>query len=408
MSGSTPRRRPLGVATVLALALSAIALAASPSEATSQVFGSVGPESRLFVQEPLSPAQPRWIELSMSAEINLEVDLGDRVSVRAVGFGRLAESESERSHLDAREALVLLSGGPFTANLGIGTVFWGVTESRHLVDVINQKDYLEDFDGEAKLGQPMARLGHRTDGRGFFELFVMTGFRSLRFPGGGARPGVPVPIDDTPRYDAGRDRWSADWALRWSHHAGPFDWAVSYFHGTSREPRLLPGGTPEEPTLVLVHDLVDQGGGELQWTRGDWLWKGEAMVRGGQGQAFTAITLGFEHTSWSVFGTGMDLGSLVEFSYDGRDNATFNVHDEDVFAGVRLAFNDAAGTELLAGVLTDLESGSSLGTIEASRRLGSGWTVELVGHVFTSDDPDDPIHWFRRDDHLQTAVEYYF
>lgn len=344
----------------------------------------------------------------MSAEITLEQELGDRVSVRAVGFGRLAESGSERSHLVAREALVLFSGDALTADLGIGTVFWGVTESRHLVDVINQKDYLEDFEGEAKLGQPMVRLGYRTDGQGFFEVFAMTGFRALRFPSGAARPGAPVPVDERPRYAAGRNRWSPDWALRWSRHAGAFDWAVSYFRGTSREPRLLPGGTPGDPSLVLFHDLIDQGGSELQWTRGDWLWKGEAMVRGGQGPTFAAITLGFEHTTWGVFGTDMDVGSLVELSYDGRDNTTFNVYDEDVFAGLRLSFNDVAGTELFAGVLADFESGSSLGTVEASRRLGSGWTVELVGRVFSSDDPDDPLHWFRRDDYLQTVVEYYF
>jgi hypothetical protein len=381
---------------------------ASPSEAASQLFGSVGPQSRLFVQQPLAVEQPRWVELSLSTGITLEADLADRVSIRAVGFGRLAESGSERSHADVHEALLLLSGDALTADVGIGTVFWGVTESRHLVDVVNQKDYLEDFDGEAKLGQPMVRLGYRTDGLGFVELFAMTGFRALRFPSRGTRPGAPVPVDDVPRYGSGRDRWSPDWAVRWTRHVGAFDWALSYFHGTSREPQLLPSGTLDEPSLVLFHDLIDQGGAELQWTRGDWLWKGEAMVRGGQGPAFAAFTLGFEHTSWGVFGTDVDLGSLVEVSYDGRDNATFNVYDEDVFAGLRLSLNDVAGTEVLAGVLTDLESGSSLGSVEASRRLGSGWTVELVGRVFASDDPDDPIHWFRRDDHLQTAVRYYF
>jgi len=368
----------------------------------------MGPQSRLFFQDPVFGQQPRWLELSLAAEAHFETELGDRVSVRAVGFGRLAENGTQRSHLDAREALLMFSGDALTADLGIGTVFWGVTESRHLVDIVNQKDYLEDFDGESKLGQPMARLGYQTADRGFFELFLMSGFRTLHFPSGSARPGAPVPVAERSRYESGRDRWSIDYALRWSHHEGAFDWGLSYFHGTSRDPQLLSGGSPEEPALVLFYDLIDQGGVELQWTRGDWLWKGEALLRSGQGPTFGAFTLGFEHTSWGVFGTDVDLGSLVELSYDGRENSTFNLYDEDLFGGLRLSFNDVAGTEILGGVVTDLESGTSLGTVEASRRLGPGWTIELVGRVFVSDDADDPLYWFRRDDYLETGVEYHF
>lgn len=385
----------------------AIILAATPSRAAPQLFGSVGPQTRLFFHEPLSPPQPRWVGLSAAAEVTYEAELGDRLSVRAVGFGRLADEE-ERSHLDAREALLLFSGDEITIDLGIGTVFWGVAESRHLVDIVNQKDYLEDFDGEAKLGQPMARLGYRTGDWGFFELFGMTGFRALEFPSSGARPGAPLPVDETPRYESGRDRWSVDYALRWSHHAGAFDWALDYFRGTSREPQLLPGGTVDEPAVLMFYDLIDQAGAELQWTRGDWLWKAETMIRAGQGPTFMAATVGFEHTRWSAFGSDMDLGTLLEFSYDGRDNLTFNLFDEDVFAGLRLSFNDAPGTQILGGVLTDLESGTALGTLEASRRIGTGWTLGMVGRLFLSDDPEDPLHWFRRDDYLEATVEYYF
>ena len=39
--------------------------------------------------------------------------------------------------------------------VGVGKVFWGVTESQHLVDIINQTDLVENIDTEDKLGQPM-------------------------------------------------------------------------------------------------------------------------------------------------------------------------------------------------------------------------------------------------------------
>ena len=47
--------------------------------------------------------------------------------------------------------------------MGIDKVFWGVIESRHLVDYINQTDGVEDVDGEDKLGQPMINLGLQRD-----------------------------------------------------------------------------------------------------------------------------------------------------------------------------------------------------------------------------------------------------
>ena len=42
--------------------------------------------------------------------------------------------------------------------VGIGRVFWGVTESYKLVDVINQTDLVENVDHEDKLGQPLVNL----------------------------------------------------------------------------------------------------------------------------------------------------------------------------------------------------------------------------------------------------------
>ena len=53
-------------------------------------------------------------------------------------------------------------------------MFWGVTESQHLVDVVNQTDLVENPDGEEKLGQLMVNL---TVARswGTLNLFVAPG-----------------------------------------------------------------------------------------------------------------------------------------------------------------------------------------------------------------------------------------
>jgi hypothetical protein len=145
------------------------------------------------------------------------------------------------------------------------------------------------------------------------------------------------------------------------------------------------------------YDLIWQWGLELQGTLESWLWKAEAMARSGQGPTFAAVTGGFEHTTFGVFGSAVDVGAILEYSYDGRENLTYNVYDSDVFGGLRLSFNDASGTELLAGVLQDTGAGVTLGSAEAGRRLGDGWRVEVAARLFRADSPEDPTYWFRRD-----------
>ena len=47
-----------------------------------------------------------------------------------------------------REAHWLHDKGAWDLLIGVGKVFWGVTESRHLVDIVNQTDLVENPDQE--------------------------------------------------------------------------------------------------------------------------------------------------------------------------------------------------------------------------------------------------------------------
>ena len=77
-------------------------------------------------------------------------------------FFRYDNTDSRRTHADLREAYLLLFGeigeGEWELRVGVDQVFWGVTESQHLVDIVNQVDFVEHPAGEAKLGQPMVQL----------------------------------------------------------------------------------------------------------------------------------------------------------------------------------------------------------------------------------------------------------
>ena len=95
--------------------------------------------------------------------------------------------DSERTHFDIRELFGLWVFERWELGVGIRKVFWGVTESQHLVDIINQTDLVDSIDGEEKLGQPMVNVSIPHEW-GTVDLFILPYFRERTFPG---RDGTP-------------------------------------------------------------------------------------------------------------------------------------------------------------------------------------------------------------------------
>jgi hypothetical protein len=377
------------------------ALAAGPAagdEPHVRTRGYVAVESRLFPEEGPSPAADR-INGSIAAELELRLDCsGCRTSLVLTPFLRLDGNDPARTHFDLREAAVRVRRDDVGLLLGVSKVFWGVTESQHLVDVVNQTDLVENPDGEDKLGQPMINvtLSRRW---GTLDLFVLPLSRERTFPGRSGRLGPGPSLDGGASVFEG-GRWRPSFAARWSRTLGPLDLAVSHFHGTSREPRMV-GATPH-------YDVIDQTGLETQVTSGRWLWKLEAIRRAGPASTYAAATAGFEYAMANAFGLGLDLGLLAEYLYDQRGGRATTPWQDDVFAGVRVAPNDAQGTELRAGVIVDRRTRASAWSVEGSRRIGSHWRLDLEARAFRARGGDDPLAGRRGDDYLQTELSFRF
>ena len=61
----------------------------------------------------------------------------------------------------------------------------------------------------------------------------------------------------------------------------------------------------------------------LQATLGDWLWKFESIYRDTSREDFWATQAGFEYSFIGVFETNIDLGLLMEHSWDSRGEVEF-------------------------------------------------------------------------------------
>ncbi len=407
-------------------------LAPVSTTAAQEWSARVDVEGSLF---PASPADPAQIHNSASLAFGpeWEFEFNDRRQLFTFeGFLRLDASDPDRTHADLRMLSWEYVANRWELRVGLRRVFWGVTESQHLVDVINQTDLIESPDGEDKLGQPMLNFAWITD-LGTVDAFLMPLFRERTFPGTRGRLRFQPRVEtDHVVFGAGAESGRIDLAVRWSHSVGAWDLGVSHFHGTSRDPRFtiglagdVPGGEAI-PILEPVYEVVHQTGIDAQMTTDAWLWKLETILRSGQGKTFGSLTGGFEYTFGGVLGSVADVGVLLEYSWDSRGETVlggdptdgsvmppdeplgFSVFQNDLFVGSRLALNDTADTSLLAGGAVDLDTGSLLLTLETSRRIADDWTMAIEARAFAGADPGEPLYSLRRDDYLRVTVARYF
>jgi hypothetical protein len=371
--------------------------------------GYIAAEGRWFAHSPLDSTQTRH-GVSVTAEPQYYVEWADgRQSLAFKPFVRLDSADSERTHVDLRELMWQHVGDSFELRAGVGKVFWGVTEGLHLVDIVNQTDLVESLDGEEKLGQPMVNLALIEDW-GTLNLFALPLFRERTFPGVDGRLRTSPRVDeDRAMFDSGAGRGHMDIAGRYSHYFGNVDVGLSHFYGTSREPRfVLRRDGAGNRALAPLYERIHQTGIDLQYTEDAWLWKFEGIRRSGQGTPYLAGTGGFEYTFYGIGDTNADLGIIGEYMVDGRGESNGGVFQNDVLAGLRLALNDEQSTEMLVGVIQDLDNGSSLFSIEGSRRVGDSWKLSLEGRMWTDIPHTDSLSSFRRDDYLQLEIARYF
>ncbi len=407
MTNLYQKRRWLAAAGYLwCLALTATALAPLPTHAY-EYSGDLILEGRFFLEDPVDPNQDKNDNsIALSPELYHGFSSGSSFTVKP--FVRYDSGDDQRTHWDIREANYLYLDNTFEVTAGISKVFWGATEFVHLVDIVNQTDLVEAIDGEEKLGQPMIHLSVPKDW-GVFDAFVLPWFRERTYPGEQGRLHSPLVVDtDQALYESGAEQSHPDIALRYSNTFGDADVGIDQFVGTSREPVLLLGGAVNDPVLVPYYQQISQTGLDVQMVAGSWLLKGEAFYRSGQGDSFAATTFGFEYTFVGIADSQVDLGIIGEYVYDGRDNQTATPYDNDLMAGMRLAVNDAAGTELLAGMIKDVELSSMFFSVEASRRLTDRLKIAADAAFFNDIDPEDTAYSLRDDDFVKLKLLYYF
>lgn len=375
---------------------------------SSEWSGHISLESRLFSQSAEYRGQDdQNVSIAVEPEYYMDWNEGDQRIVFNPFF-RYDVNDDERSHADLREFYWRGTFDDIDLKVGVAKVFWGVTESQHLVDIINQTDLVENIDTEDKLGQPMVNLS-LVKNWGTLEFYVLPYFRERTFAGEEGRLRGSLVVDtDRETYEASDKEKHVDFAVRWSHYIGDWDIGLAHFSGTSREPTLIPTIRNGELTLVPYYQQIDQTSLDLQVTKGDWLWKLEAISSRNDLGRYSAFVGGFEYTLVGAFDSVTDLGVLLEYHFDDRDEKSTSPFENDIFAGLRWVLNDIQSTEVLAGVIVDADTQATFGNIEASRRLGQSWKVTLEARLFSDLDRQDTFFEIRNDDYIEIQIAKYF
>ncbi len=381
----------------------------------------LGVEGRRFLEEGAYNHQvDDEVSLSFKPEFVWE---GSSSEFIFTPYFRKDFQDPDRSHSDVREAMWKAWSGPYEIHIGVGKVFWGVTESLNLADIINQTDQVESPDGDEKMGQPMIHGIWLSDSWGTFDAFVLPGFRERTFPGEPGRYRLPVPFTDA-EYQAPQEDKHIDYAFRWSNYyelfSAPLDVSLMFFRGTGRDPIYVIEETEFSDDLIVPTGIIpyytiqNQAAMTLQYSLEGWLLKAEMRHRDIQNDEFddedaTAAVTGFEYTIVGPMGLDFDLGLLMEYQYDSRGKDSLAQSQNDMFYAARIAFYDMDSSEILMGMTQDLDyPGSRLYSIEGNTRLNSFTKIAVRALVLTANTGDELMDYIKKDDSVETSLTFYF
>ena len=408
---------------ILLLTLSSGAYAGSGFADWIEVSGRLSTETRLYPQSAAHPDQ-RSHSSGLAAEATVYMEDDEGRSITVTPFFRFDAGDPERTHADLREAYLLLYGDvgddEWEVRLGVDRVFWGVVESRPLVDIVNQTDLVEHPNEKTKMGQPMVHFTWSGEW-GALELFGLTWHRPRTFPGRHGRQRAGLVVDhDLTSYESGAEEWHLDLAARYSGSFGPLDVGLSVFDGTSREPSLLPRLVGSEFVLAPHYEQIRQFGLDVQLTTGPWLLKLEAMHRAGaqnrridqylnyEEEDYAAFIVGGEYTFYSLWDSDSDLILFAEWARDGRGRWATNGFEDDIFLAARLGLNDEQSTEFVVSVVDSLDNSSRVLSAEFKRRLSEHWSLHVESFAYLGIDEDDIVYPVRRDSFLGVNLDYSF
>ena len=319
-------------------------------------------------------------------------------------------TETDRSAAETQDFYIAKEIDQFSFRLGSIIDFWGVVESFHLVDTINQVDVTYDIFNEDKIGQPAFVTTYTSDNYGALTLYALFGTNERVLPCRECRFSPDFAIGESD-FEAASAESQIDYAVRWTHNWGKSDWSVSLFKGTERQPLLFPVATnPADIRLVPVYREIIRPSLEWQISFEETLLKLEAIhvdYSRALDQDYTAAIVGVEHNFYGVTDNS-DIAVFIEYLYDDRQAAATIPFDNDIFTAVRFSYNSDDPVEAKVGVISDLNNQESVVRADAKWTLRDSIEITAQALSLLNIDTESPLLPLRDDSYIELGVGYFF
>ena len=327
-------------------------------------------------------------------------------SVLFAPLARIDQRDPARTILDISEFYLAVNKPTWELKLGSKQFFWGVLESNHLIDIVNQTNSAQNIDLEDKFGQPMLNFT-LIEKLGTFDFFLMTANRKRRFVSSEGRPHTGFEESlKSGVFDNEKNQF--DYIFRYENSGNIYDIGLYYFNGVARRPSMIASPEPRQSNLSTFYPKIQQLAVDLQITLGSTLFKLEGLFRESEIEDYGAFGLGFEHTIYGLFNTKKDIGLLIEYHWNQRNEDLDSQFSNDIFFGTRLISNAEDDGQILFGLLQNLNDGSTTAFMEGSRRLPRNWKVFFEGRLFSLIDNNNSLADLNDDTYLQLAITKFF
>ncbi len=236
------------------------------------------------------------------------------------------KDDNQRKYIKINEAYIKYEAENYDLLIGKDIRFWGSLELSNLTDIFNEKNTINDsYDKDKKLGTKNITYTRYFENEDELSVILM---------------------DDNPyskylKYSGSRD----DIANR----------DFSYILSTNQDDNRF---------LTYHTAIVD-----------DTIYKMEfAYINSKITNNYAELGIGLEHTLYG-FRDKKDLGIIVE--YYKSDNETLNFQD-DIFTGVRISFNDTDDSDIVAGIITDLDTQQKRYSFEYNTRFKDNFKLQVT------------------------------
>lgn len=369
--------------------------------------GHVGMDTRYFPDDPLFTEQSeKSLHPSVLGSIDWTADVTSDTRFDLSARVRIASEAQDEISGDIKEAVMRTRVQAVDIKLGILQENWSLLEAWNPVDLVNQRDMEEDFQGDVKLGQPgvsVTTYHHDL----VFSALVLPYTRERRIAEQESRlRTLPAPIADHVFEDGQSD---PSVALRMQYRLGDFDVALSQFWGHGREPVYRP--VIEQSSLLgfdEFYETIAQTGVELRYVVGDSVFKAELINQTGGADSFTGGGFGSETTFNRITDGFSSITLYMEGYYDTRNElAPLTPFQKDVFIGFRFNTNNVHDSLVDVRYTRDLDFHSHLIDVRASRRIGDSQVIaaQILVPLSVADDP--ALQGFEQDKYFKLSWAWY-